>query len=255
MHHAIRPGLATLILGIGLLVAWPARGADESVDVTFKAGAEGPYVDLLATYLELEAPRRGAAARTWRFRPGTRGDARSYARLFGALPTVTSVRPDPGPIPTPAPWIEGELLVKLREDIPADRIQAFHAAQGVRVVSVISGIGVAHLAWSSSVSVPEMMKRYRDSGLFGYVEPNRRISIPEPPSGSEPPDRELTVRLRPGSDPALLARVLGSQLVATASPDLATLRPRPAVTVRTLEAILPLCPVVQDLQPSRIQVW
>jgi len=250
-----RTGVIALCLAGLAWTARPAGGAEEVLEVTFKAGAETPYVELLATYLELAPPRRGAPVRTWRFRPGARGDARSYARLFGALPTVASVHPAPGPIPTPAPWLEGELLVKLRDDVPAERVQAFHAAQGVRVVSVISGIGVAHLAWSHGASVPEMMKRYQDSGLFGYVEPNRRVSIPEPPAGAELSPRDLSIRLRPGHDPAMLARVLGVRLVATASPDVATLRTRAEVSPRTLEAILPLCPAVQEVLPTTSPVW
>jgi hypothetical protein len=246
------PTTALCLTAAGLPTTQPSA---DGLSVRFQPETGSAYVELLATYLGLDSPRRERTARTWTFHPGPRGTRQAYARLFQALPTVQAVWPDPGPVATPAPWVEGELLVKLREDVPAERVKAFHTEQQTHVLSMIEAIGVARIGWNHDVTVPEMVRRYQASGLFGYVEPNKRISIPPPPGMFDHPPSQISVRLAPGADPSLLARVLGSRLVGTSSAAVATLQPRSGVNVRTLEAVLPLCPGVEEVLPAGNGVW
>ncbi len=87
--------------------------------------------------------------------------------------------------PAQKPYLDGEMLVKFKDDVTADQIARLNAKNGCEVADVIQGLGIYRLRFNAGIDVPVMVERYQASGLVVFAEPNRRVSIPPMP-GARP---------------------------------------------------------------------
>lgn len=87
--------------------------------------------------------------------------------------------------PAQKPYIEGEMLVKFKDDVTPEQIARFNAETGCTILDKVGGLGIYRLRLPEGAEVPAMVAVYEASGLVAFAEPNHRVSIPSLP-GSKP---------------------------------------------------------------------
>jgi hypothetical protein len=83
--------------------------------------------------------------------------------------------------PAPKPYVEGEMLVKFKDDVKPEQIARFNAETGCTILDNVTGLGIYRLRLPDGAEVPAMVAVYEASGLVTFAEPNHRVSIPSLP--------------------------------------------------------------------------
>ncbi|MCP3137091.1 S8 family peptidase [Pyxidicoccus xibeiensis] len=102
--------------------------------------------------------------------------------MAGAVVPGCESRPAPPPAPTAVPslqrpatpaYVEGEVLVRFRDDAPALKQDATHAVKGARVMHRFRKLaGLQHVRLPEGTSVEQALEHYRRDPLVAYAEPN-----------------------------------------------------------------------------------
>jgi hypothetical protein len=233
----------------------------------------------------------------YRFRIGKRGNQNDYAVFFAHLPYVSKVEPlprlsaaeremppvviglpgQPGQSAQPgqanpgkqAPrgYVPGQVLVKFKDGATAQQIAQLNKTLGATQKDRIEGIDVVMMALPSTMSVDDARRRYMDSGIVQYAEPNRTMSLPPQP-GNDPnvpdnfgagmyisPDQvlgtHLLVRYRAnGPAPDLINQIYGTKTLERTDADQLRLALPSNVNPLVAQRIFRLCPFVMQAEPA-----
>lgn len=276
----------------GAILIWASASASfaaerlpsDAVEVSFKEAVGDRFVGVMHTVMGTSTLQKQNANR-YRFRIGNRGNQNDYAVFFAHLPYVSAVEPLPKlsaaerempPVVVQAPtragqaprgYLPGQLLVKFKPGVKPQAIAQFNQAQGVTQKDKIDGIDVVLLALPSNLSVDEARRRYMDSGLVQYAEPNRTMSLPpQPGNDAVPPDNygsgvylspgqllgtHLLVRYRAnGPAPELINQIYGTKTLERTDADELRLALPPNVNPLVAQRMFRLCPYVMQAEPA-----
>ncbi|HBN10357.1 MAG TPA: hypothetical protein DD435_17515 [Cyanobacteria bacterium UBA8530] len=92
--------------------------------------------------------------------------------------------------PSPSPsfrtgFLEGEILVKFKEEVPEKKIEEILSNQKVQVLGFIEGLGIYRLGLPEGTSVEAMLERFRAIPEVQYAEPNHRLHIMKKEGGPQ----------------------------------------------------------------------
>ncbi|MBI5675479.1 MAG: hypothetical protein HZC48_06615 [Nitrospirae bacterium] len=82
--------------------------------------------------------------------------------------------------------VEGELMVKFKADIPADRAEEIISKEGASVIKHLKEINVYHIKLKPEQKVDDAVKKLTLFPEIIYAEPNYRIRIEEEPALQKP---------------------------------------------------------------------
>lgn len=82
--------------------------------------------------------------------------------------------------------VEGELMVKFKDDIPAGRAEEIISGEGASVIKYIKEINVYHVKLKPQQKVDDAVKNFISFPEVLYAEPNYRIRIEEGPALQKP---------------------------------------------------------------------
>jgi len=77
-------------------------------------------------------------------------------------------------------YIEGELLVKFKEDVSRDEAEAIISRKGASVIKILEGIQVYHIRLPKGKEVEEAVKEFSAIPEVQYAEPNYQIRLQQP---------------------------------------------------------------------------
>jgi hypothetical protein len=80
-----------------------------------------------------------------------------------------------------ADYVQGQILVKFKETVSAERAQEINRMMGAEIIKIIRGLRVYHLKIPEDKTVPEMVRKYEALPEVEYAEPNYQVHIPTPP--------------------------------------------------------------------------
>ncbi|RKY35890.1 MAG: hypothetical protein DRP73_04310 [Candidatus Omnitrophota bacterium] len=69
-------------------------------------------------------------------------------------------------------YVEGEVLVKFKQDLTPEEIDTFLSQYDLRVKKIISGIGVYNLELPQGVKVEDIIEKLKQDQRVEYAEPN-----------------------------------------------------------------------------------
>lgn len=274
----------------GVILIWASTSAafaaerlpSDTVEVSFKEAIGDRFVGVIHTVMGTSTVSKQNAQR-YRFRIGNRGNQNDYAVFFAHLPYVSAVEPAPKlsaaerempPVVVQAPpkaaprgYVPGQLLVKFKPGVKPQQAAQLHQANGVTLKDTIAGIDVMLLSLPANLSVEEAKKRYLDSGLVQYAEPNRTMSLPPQPGNDPVPEdnfgsgvyvspgqllgTHLLVRYRAnGPAPELINQIYGTQTLERTDADELRLGLPPHVNPLVAQRIFRLCPYVMQAEPA-----
>ncbi|MBS1111873.1 MAG: ral secretion pathway protein [Nitrospirae bacterium] len=96
--------------------------------------------------------------------------------------------------------VEGELMVKFKDDIPAGRAEEIISGEGASVIKHIKEINVYHIKLRPEQTVDDAVKKFTSFPEILYAEPNFRIRIEEVPALQKPEtDRPENILENPGN--------------------------------------------------------
>ncbi len=72
----------------------------------------------------------------------------------------------------PQKYVEGEVLVKFKQNLTSEEIDNFLSQYGLKVKKIISGIGVYNLELPQGVKVEEIIDKLKQDQRVEYAEPN-----------------------------------------------------------------------------------
>ncbi|MBI6547073.1 MAG: hypothetical protein HY692_09780 [Cyanobacteria bacterium NC_groundwater_1444_Ag_S-0.65um_54_12] len=251
--------------------------------IRFTAGVTERYLKVLDLLLGTETTR--TTGEYFTVRQGPRGELADYATFFAMLPYTKEIVPKfirlpsaehSGPVkpglrlalPSHMP---GELLVKFKKATTAEQIAQLNTDHGTTIKSSLA-LGterIYRLQLPEGVAVMDMVRRYGESDLVEYAEPNYRIGIPRPPGGvQQQPGAtvslplfitgdsfggdSLLVRFRSGVRepvPELVALLYGVQLLEMTEDGVRYSLPR-GINSSTTARLFKLCLYVMAAEPA-----
>jgi hypothetical protein len=290
----------SIFLGAILVFGLSATGGSaqalpwDQVNVTLKEPVGDRFIGVVHAVMGTSTVKKTSQV-AYTFRIGPRGNQNDYAVFFAHLPYVKSVEPlprlsaaerelpnviiqvDPNTrgLPTVRPqtpqaprgYVPGQILVKPKANIAPQAIADFNKSLGVTQKERIEGIDVYLYALPPNMSVDDARRRYMDSGLFQYAEPNRVMSLPTQPGGDpNVPDNAgpgiymtpkdivgntLLVRYRSGGPtPELINQVYGTRAVDRTDADEVRLALPNNLNPLVAARIFRLCPWVSYAEPA-----
>ncbi|HDI46055.1 MAG TPA: hypothetical protein ENF60_01820 [Candidatus Omnitrophica bacterium] len=72
----------------------------------------------------------------------------------------------------PQKYVEGEVLVKFKQNLTSEEIDNFLSQYGLKVKKIISGIGVYNLELPQGVKVEDIIDKLKHDQRVEYAEPN-----------------------------------------------------------------------------------
>lgn len=81
-----------------------------------------------------------------------------------------------------APYVEGQVLVKFKEDGTPDKLGPILPEAEVKILDYFPEIGVYYLEIKGAGTVPEIIEKLQGSSLVEYAEPNYIQTILDDPS-------------------------------------------------------------------------
>lgn len=79
--------------------------------------------------------------------------------------------------PQSSEYVEGEIIVKFKEEVPLEKIGEINKAMGTEIIKVFSSGKLFLLQLPDDVSVPVMVERYKRLPEVAYGEPNYIVRI------------------------------------------------------------------------------
>ncbi|MFP5502378.1 MAG: S8 family serine peptidase [Candidatus Sericytochromatia bacterium] len=273
-----------LLSGIHAPSAVAAPLPSDAVSVTFKEPVGDRFVGMFHEIMGTETIAKASPTR-YTFRISSRGNQNDYAVLFAHLPYVREVAPLPrlaesdkgmpegvvaiGPqaVNRPPGYVPGQLLVRLKPNVRPEAISELNSRLGTQLKERIAGIDVFLLTLPEGLSVEEAQRRFLDSGLVQYAEPNRTMTLPRQPDTNPvpadnggpgiylSPDRllghHLLVRYREGGPvPALINQIYGTKTLERTAADEVRLTLPPNVNPQLASRMFRLCPYVISAEPA-----
>lgn len=110
------------------------------------------------------------------------GAGLAYAHAARSPLSLSLARP-----PAAKPYLEGEMLVKFKDNVTPEQIAAFNAETGCTIAETLAGLGIHRLLLPEGADVLEMVAVYQASELVEFAEPNHRVSIPALPGPKPAP--------------------------------------------------------------------
>jgi len=285
--------LGVIIFMCWLILVQQSVAIDQFISVTFTNKVNDKFIEVInlmigTTIYEKEGDFK------YKFKIPNMHTIDEYAELFYFLPYVKEVYPFPkqkwedtieplifkyqkGPanlVPnSQQPYIEGEILVKFKNNTTPQDISFLNEQYNTSVTEIINGINVYRLKLPEGIDVLQGLDMYKQNDIVEYVEPNYRISLTDPVSvpSSSPSSlnnqndvhvltripvtegTEIFIDYKAGIAPvipALFNLIFETKLIEQRTSNSYRLRLPPNVKPQTASRIYKLCPYVINVEPT-----